>query len=198
VSEFEGIPLPNPLVLKDSVVDVVSGDVDADGHEDRVTWETEGTGRRLVLYSGHTEADMQVSRILQMEDGPVDQAGDLLLLWRIGYPFPSLVTPGGYYLNEDGRLAGPSLPHEWVASAPVRLAGGDLNLDGFEDVVYFPTNNATWFAVALSNGGSGFNMPVRFLEPAGVRAVAVADINMDGHADIVVMGGSSLVLWSGN
>jgi len=61
----------------------------------------------------------------------MDQAGDILLLKRIGYPFPSLATSGGIYPNENGSLSSSLQPHEWSHGVPVCLAGGDLNRVGF-------------------------------------------------------------------
>jgi hypothetical protein len=197
LASLEGIPLPEPLVLKEVTGDAVSGDVNADGYEDRVAWETVEAERRLVLLVGHAGSGQQRSRILQVREAKVDQADSLLLLWRIGYPYPGLATSRELYLNEDGRLADSPQRHDWEPDIPVRLAGGDLNRDGYDDVLYFPANDANWFAVVLSTGDGGFNMPVKFLEPCGIRAVVVADVNMDGNADIVIKGESSLVMWEG-
>jgi hypothetical protein len=197
LASLEGIPLPKPLALEDITNDGVTGDVNADGYEDRVAWETVEAERRLVLHVGHAEPDQQLSRILQVRVATADQIDGLLLLWRMGYPYASLTTSRELYVNEDGRLADTPLPLEWEQDIPVRLAGGDLNRDGYDDVLYFPAIDANWFAVALSTGDGGFSMPVKFLEPCGIRAVVVADINMDGNADIVIKGKSCLTLWAG-
>jgi hypothetical protein len=197
INSLENITLSEPLALKDVTAHAVSGDMDSDGQVDHIAWEAGPAGRKLVLSNGGTESDPHRNRILRVEQAPLDQAGGLLLLWRTGYPFASLVTPQYLYLNEDGRLANPPRPNGWDLGVPVRLVGGDMNRDGFDDVLYFPASGANWFAVVLSTGDGGFDEPVKFIEPDGVRAAVVTDIDMDGNADVVIMGNSSLVLWSG-
>ena len=104
-----------------------------------------------MLHVGHAEPDQQLSRILQVRVATADQIDGLLLLWRMGYPYASLTTSRELYVNEDGRLADTPLPLEWEQDIPVRLAGGDLNRDGYDDVLYFPAIDANWFCLKRCN-----------------------------------------------
>jgi len=177
--------------------DVVRADLNADGFQDLVRWERDGAGRKLVLHHSNEESNPVHTIALYADNQAVDQNADLLLLWREGHPFPSLVSLAGIHPNLDGRLSEPLLPQAWSGSDPVQFAGGDLNRDGFDDVLYFPAEEATWFAVLLSQGDGSFGIPETYLEPAGVRAINVADIDLDGHAEVIVMGNMHLVLWEG-
>lgn len=98
----------------------------------------------------------------------------------------------------------PFLPREFyqVQFTPRLITTGDLNGDGFPDIVApIPEENVV---VALMNNGDGSFSPRRtFVRFQTARAVAVADFNGDGKADLAVSGtnanGSNVVaIYFGN
>ena len=77
---------------------------------------------------------------------------------------------------------------------PVSFAAGELTTDGDMDLVV--ANGGTPFAttpvdgsvlVYLGNGNGTFQSPKTLSAPAFPQAVAIADVNNDGHPDIVVL-----------
>jgi len=73
-----------------------------------------------------------------------------------------------------------------VGAGPSGVAVADFNGDGNADLVtpdnYAPSNTVT---VLLGNGAGGFGPATPFPVGANPSAVAVADFNRDGRADLV-------------
>jgi hypothetical protein len=72
------------------------------------------------------------------------------------------------------------------------FALGDINGDGFADIVYIPTQNScnSGFYVATGKGDGSFNTPVAVPNPiqyGTISGIQIADINHDGKADLVYM-----------
>ena len=70
------------------------------------------------------------------------------------------------------------------------FALGDINGDGFADIVYIPTPTSCnpGFYVATGKGDGSFNTPVAVQNPipyGTISGIQLADINHDGKADIV-------------
>jgi FG-GAP-like repeat len=65
-------------------------------------------------------------------------------------------------------------------------AHGDLNGDGYEDVILGNySSNDTAFDVLLSNGDGTFRAPVTYTYPGGVNVALIADLNGDGKIDVL-------------
>ena len=79
---------------------------------------------------------------------------------------------------------------------------GDLNNDGYEDLITSP--NTFSFRVYISKGNGAYQAPITyFINTTGVfyypsNPVALADFNSDGKLDFVYQNASSFQLWLGN
>ena len=78
-----------------------------------------------------------------------------------------------------------------VESGPIFIATADLNKDGKRDLVVANTNNPgaampATVSVLLGNGDGTFQMKMSTQIDAGPRAVAIADLNGDTNADVMV------------
>jgi len=76
------------------------------------------------------------------------------------------------------------------------IAAADFNGDHKLDLVVtmpigLPPDDGAGFAVLLGNGDGTFQSPQVFTQPLKAVAVAVGDLNRDGHPDIVVSSGFS-------
>ena len=76
---------------------------------------------------------------------------------------------------------------------PYSVAVGDFNGDGKPDLVVsnysntgFPFEAGATVSVLLGNGDGSFQPPVEYAAGSGPLAVAVADVNADGHPDLLV------------
>lgn len=105
-------------------------------------------------------------------------------------PGGGCTTPGsaGILLgNGDGTLQpGVSYPSDANTSV-VALAVGDLNGDGYLDVVMVGGQDVGVISVLLGNGNGTFQPEVSY-DSGGYQpnSVAIADVNGDGHPDVIV------------
>jgi FG-GAP-like repeat/FG-GAP repeat len=86
-----------------------------------------------------------------------------------------------------------------IGSAPVALATGDVNNDGFTDVIAANSSAATVSAV-LGNGAGQLSAPVPSAVGNGPDALGAADFNADGALDLAVAdaGDSDVRIMVGN
>ena len=101
-----------------------------------------------------------------------------------------LATPGAVlHGNGDGTFQTPK--HVYSGNFPMALASGDLNRDGFSDLVI--CNNSLNISVLLGNARSvsQFERQVVGSQP---KAVATGDFNSDGKLDVAVAASASNVV----
>jgi len=78
-------------------------------------------------------------------------------------------------------------------SQPKKLTTGNLNGDGFPDIVAaVPSGRAIeGFVTVNSNGSGGFNTPVYYEASQQTFDIGVVDLGADGHADVMTVANSS-------
>jgi hypothetical protein len=168
--------------------DVGTGDFNGDGIADLVvTNQGEST---VSVYLGKADGTFQTKIDVTVGANPrYVAAGDLN-----GDGLADLVLTGGapnatvsvLLSNRDGTFTPTgSFP---TGNGPSRAAIGDVNDDGKADLVIANATNAT-VSVLLGNGDGTFQGKTDYTcaanQSAAPQAVALADLNGDGHADIV-------------
>lgn len=94
--------------------------------------------------------------------------------------------------SAEGRLRAPV--NYAAGPGPVSVVGGDFNGDGRADLAVVNTDAAHPSVSVLTNASSGtFPARDRYAVGADPRSVAVADVDADGHADLVVANYSTSV-----
>jgi uncharacterized protein (TIGR03437 family) len=157
---------------------IAVADFNGDGHLDIVTnnftvlmGNGDGTFQPPVYYTAQINADAVATG---------DFNGD-------GHPdFVSNGNGGlGIWLNKgDGTFLPPVFYQ--VGAAPLSIAVADFNNDGVADVaVASRQGNFPGIAVLIGVGDGTFKSAVNYLAPQRQQALAVADFNGDGNADIV-------------
>jgi hypothetical protein len=84
-----------------------------------------------------------------------------------------------------------------VGSNPTALALGDLNGDGQDDLAVCRESGTPNLLVLLGEPG-GFGTPAGYSLVDGCRAVAIARLDGDANADVIVAGASSLAVLAGD
>jgi len=114
-------------------------------------------------------------------------------------PNPMFITV--LYGNGDGTFK--AAPAFDAGYGSVAMAAADFNGDGLRDVVVavpgtdpLATGSAN-LRVLLGKAGGGFQ-PATELSPGHMRWVTTADVNRDGHADIIAVDTSHVYVWLGN
>lgn len=184
--------LPAVSYTEDDADTLAAMDVNLDGHQDVIalSWDTDAT-----IYYGAGDGAFSSTAILETHatgynDHEVEDV--------TGDDFIDLVTMSGQELGlvnvhpHDGvsALLGPTI-YNPGDTGQFGFGLGDVTADGLHDAVVARTaNSPTWLYVYEQNGAGTFDTP-----PAHVTTyecpepVEVADLDSDGHEDVVVLHG---------
>jgi hypothetical protein len=161
--------------------DIVAVDVDGDGKSELVSASTDGLRlhRRegQDTYRTHFTPRLACSRLLSFNaDGDLD--GDLLVKTE--------TAPAGFSV---ARAAGNTFVFELRplvgTTDPADLAAGDLNNDGYEDLVLVETELG--LCTSLSRGSQGLRKTHSVPDTKLLRDVATGDLDGDGVSDIAAL-----------
>ena len=191
---------------------VAAGDVNNDGVPDRI-YAQGGGGSRVQVYDGKTGGLLRdfSAYIGSFSGGAYVAAGDVN-----GDGYADIVTganTGGapHVRAFDGKTGG--LIRDFFAYDTSYLGGitvavGDVNNDGFADIVTAPKTGSTLVQVfdSFYNPSTGFGRLQAFnaftSSFSGGVFVAAGDLNGDGRADVIVgagpTGGANVRAWASN
>ena len=184
-----------PVFLKVSgeTDDVVAGDFDSDGDADLAFAQGDGgiSGQSVLVFLNNGNGTFGPQQSFPCGKGPlrlvtvdVDKDGDLDLVTANNYW--SETTVSVLYNNGTGSFA--TRVDFPVGAAPLELAAGDLNGDGFPDLAVCA--GIPNLAVLLNNGAGAYGAPATWQANATGYSqgpgLAIADMDKDGDLDIVL------------
>ena len=192
---------PNALALGDVNGDgdldlVVSARTDAAGLPNGTVrvWLGDGSG---TFQAGLADVPTNATAVRLVladvnEDGHLD-----LLLANISSPATLSLRLG----DGNGGFAAPATGAEIAVSvAPAHLAVGDLDEDGHLDVLALGAVSGpqSTVSVRLGDGTGQFSAAPDVLLPPSPSALALADLNADGHLDVLVQTSAGVALRLGD
>ncbi|MFD8141885.1 FG-GAP-like repeat-containing protein [Streptomyces sp. NPDC059708] len=191
----------NPCLVR-FPTDVAVGDFDEDGKQDLVTSNTNTNNATVVLGNGDGTFGAATRFALGAGSGPQGiAAADLN-----GDGHQDLVTSNNTsgtlsVLLGDGHggFAAPSSVSAGVA-LPSKLKLADVNEDGKQDAVLVAPGTPGNIAVLLGDGSGGFGAASLLSAGSNLTSASVADMNGDGHVDLVASsaGSNEVVVLEGN
>ncbi|QGJ71484.1 Hypothetical protein PBC10988_31890 [Planctomycetales bacterium 10988] len=181
---------------------VAVGDVNNDGYDDIITAPDAGGGPHLKVYDGLT-GDVITEFYAYAPNVTVGvriATGDIN-----GDGFAEIITTpgpgGGPHVRVINGMTGEQMPGpvtNFYAYAPNVLTGlyvasGDVNGDGFDDIITSPGAGGGPHVQAFSSADGSTLQNFYAYHPAFVGGVRVgsADLNQDGFEDIITVPGSS-------
>ncbi|QGJ69065.1 Hypothetical protein PBC10988_7310 [Planctomycetales bacterium 10988] len=181
---------------------VAAGDVNGDGFDDIITAPDAGGGPHLKVYNGLT-GDVITEFYAYAPNVTVGvriATGDIN-----GDGFAEIITTpgpgGGPHVRVINGMTGEQMPGpvtNFYAYAPNVLTGlyvasGDVNGDGFDDIITSPGAGGGPHVQAFSSADGSTLQNFYAYHPNFVGGVRVgsADLNQDGFADIITVPGSS-------
>jgi hypothetical protein len=161
-----------------------AGDLNADGYDDVVA----SYGSVVRIYHGGAKG-LTLWQELSQSPGAPGAGGDLNadgyddVVLRAGDGQAS-ACPGG----PDGLRLDACWPLEQagVSAGQLRLIPGDLNADGYDDIVSTGGDGALWVWLGGAEGPS-WAMEQRFDWREGDQLLVAGDVNADGRADVLVV-----------
>ncbi len=179
-------------------VSVAAADFNGDGNLDLVTANHEGDNQyALTLLLGNGDGTFRHGKFLP--SGPHSSAvatGDFN-----GDGIPDIITaylgtgssyPGGVYINlgnGDGTFRGTGRVQPFRAGAPVAIATGDFNGDGWLDVVTANQDSTVSLLLNDAKGDGVFSVAPNTTVSSNPTAIITGDFNGDGRLDIAVANG---------
>ncbi|QGJ69924.1 Hypothetical protein PBC10988_16130 [Planctomycetales bacterium 10988] len=181
---------------------VAVGDVNNDGYDDIITAPDAGGGPHLKVYDGQTGNVItefyayapNVTVGVRIAAGDIDGNGTAEIFTAAG-------PGGGPHIRVLNGTTGAQMPGpvtNFYAYAPnvttgLYVAAGDVNGDGFDDIITSPGAGGGPHIQAFSSADGSTLQNFYAYHPNFVGGVRVgsADLNQDGFADIITVPGSS-------
>lgn len=127
-----------------------------------------------------------------------DRRADAVLVTGFGFDADNDYSVFVFLQDADGALRAPvRYPYGATSNAGIGLAVGDLDGDGTAEIVVGHDAGATIMRWDRSVTPAVMRVG-RVASPQGLQALAIADVNRDGWADIVGVGGEALRVLAGD
>jgi fibronectin-binding autotransporter adhesin len=179
-------------------VRVAAGDVSGDGHADIVTGAGPGAvGGHVKVFDGQSGAELRSFFAFEAFSGGVfvasgdvsgDGRADIITATDVGAPGHVKVFDG-----QTNSLTSSFLAYPAGSTGGVRVGAGDIDRDGFADIITGAGPGAVGGHVKVFSGQSGAELRSFFAFEgfSGGVFVAGGDVNGDGFVDIVTGAGDT-------
>jgi len=162
---------------------VATGDFNGDAIADLIA--VNESARTLTILSGNGDGKFQARPAVTFTSTPRDVAlahfsadthSDLAVVLTSSQV---AVLPG----NGDGTFGAPQ--YFATGSQPIRVAAGDVNGDGFADIIT-ANQSSDDISILLGNGNGTFQPQTRFATGDNPRGIAIVNLNSDTNLDLVI------------